>query len=108
MKLSEFVRDAIKQIAEGVQDARNNTMNTTTDVCPIAPEMLKGASITNIDFEISTIVKDVTEKSGEVKSQIWVASGSGNLRNTQENHSIATIKFSVPAAFGTLSKTSDK
>lgn len=107
MKLSEFVRNALNEIADGVIDATEDIAKKTKNH-PIAPAYVEGkltnTNLTNIDFEVSTIVKDLGTKSGEIKSEIWVVGIGGEYEKTTESQNITKIKFSVPVIFSALKK----
>lgn len=107
MKLSEFVRDALNEIADGVMNATDDIAEKTNNH-PVAPAYvhgeLKNTNLTNIDFEVSTIVKDVQNKSGEMKGEIWVVGIGGEYETTKESQNTTKIKFSVPIMFSALKK----
>ena len=110
--LSDFVKDALLDIFNGVKEAQNvlkEETNCELDRNPIAPRFKVGGGGISDDFrevmfEISTIVKDVGKKGGKINGQIYVVGIGGEYEKIKENEKITKIKFSVPVLFSALKK----
>lgn len=129
MELSEFIRKAINDICDGVMDAKEDLSKKTVTnyrkvfigegnykqvpYVIIAPLQRENDIVTNnIDFEISTIVKESKEENvaGEFKggAKIVVMSTDMNIQTNSNNNNIdekiTKIKFSLPVNFSALQK----
>ncbi len=108
MKLKDFIKETLKEIAEGVVEAQNETKDTGAIINPSAfvtgphgDKYFYHSGTRHVeDIEINVAVS-VSEMDGE-KTGIGVVSGfiSGGIGNNTESHNstVSTIKLKIPVA----------
>ena len=108
MKLKDFIKETLKEIAEGVVEAQNETKDTGAIINPSAfvtgphgDKYFYHSGTRHVeDIEINVAVS-VTEVDGE-RSGIGVVAGfiTGGIGNTTESHNstVSTIKLKIPVA----------
>jgi hypothetical protein len=107
MELRQFIRDAMMEIAMGIQQAKVDTK----DLWAVTPAKLNGESVLEksfIEFDIAVTVQEgaSSQKDGKggVKAEISVlgaklgADGSGGVARTETNstQNVSRITFKVP------------
>lgn len=115
MDITEFIKESIKQISDGVYAASIEcsqsgvVVNPTISVgengeyfIPIKPSSVAmQRRVQKIDFDIAVEATETTEKSGQAGVAIHVVSGKGNYTKGQSSSTISRISFSVPICLPT-------
>lgn len=110
MDISEFIKESIKQICNGVIGASlecsqsgvivNPTITVGDNgeyVIPKKPSVVAmQRRVQKIDFDIAVEVIETMEKSGQAGVAIHVVTGKGNYTKGQTNSTISRVNFSIP------------
>lgn len=108
MEIREFVKTALTDIANGVQDAIAE-LETMQSVAVVNPMSLNAGTIPNgyyrdrpvqkVEMSIAVTASDETSKGGKVGLNVVAFSAELNASKTATaNSSVSTITFSVPIA----------
>lgn len=107
MRLSEFVRDALTEIAVGVHQAKSDTI----DIVAIVPGSMNGEVVTEktyVEFDIAVTAADEAKKGGEISANVGSGisvlaaklSASLSAKDTEETSeqrsTVSRIAFKVP------------
>lgn len=115
MDISEFIKETIREVSNGVYQASidcsqlgiivNPTITVGENGEYIIPRKPSSVAmqrrVQKIDFDIAVEVTETTEKSGQAGVAIHVVSGKGNYSKGQTNSTTSRISFSVPICLPT-------
>jgi len=117
MDLKEFVKESIVQIAQGIEDANEELMNSSAMVNPInitansgsaqayartkrpSEQNLGARIVEKVQFDVAVVAE--TGEEGTVGAKLSIASiGIGAKAKTENtNKSESRIKFSIPVVY---------
>ena len=108
MNLSEFVKESLLAIHEGVNSARIATGGVNSHIAPRlaqdpsfkGPRDSSNRPLFSVEFDVAVTVSRSSEISGEAKgSLITVIAGSTEASLSTQNQSATRIKFTVPIEY---------
>jgi hypothetical protein len=88
MELKQFVKNALKDLVDAVEEARNES----------ARDMNLTSSQDNrtVEFDIAVTVEDATNSSGKAGIKVFqIIEGGGNISKELKNSEVSRIKFGV-------------
>ncbi len=107
MELKEFVSKALKEILDGVQEARGTPDGD--GICPdydsfkAEGDMLYSASNNRIAFpirfDVAITVSESSSKEGGASLKVWSVGAGGKAGAENSSVSVSRISFMVPIAF---------
>lgn len=115
MDITDFIKETIKQISDGVYAASiecsqsDVIVNPTISVgengeyfIPRNPSVVNmQRRVQTISFDIAVEASETIEKGGQTGVSIHVVTGKGNFSNHNTNSTISRICFSVPVCLPT-------
>lgn len=115
MDISEFIKETIRQVCDGITWASRDCSQSGVIVNPAISVGENGdffipkkpssiamqRRVQKIDFDIAVEATETTEKSGQAGVAIHVVSGKGNYSKGQTSSTISRISFSVPICLPT-------
>lgn len=115
MDISEFIKETIRQVCDGVYQASIDCSQSGVVVNPTITVGENGEyfiprepssvamqrRVQKIDFDIAVEASETTEKSGQAGVSIHVVSGKGNYAKGQTNSTTSRISFSIPICLPT-------
>ena len=101
MELSEFIKDIVLQIIEGVRIAQENTKETDVLINPDESDVLKPNLQTNyrycsVDFEVA--LTDMERAGGKSGIGVWFGGIGAGAQGASDKQKISAtnIRFSIP------------
>ena len=92
MDVKEFVRETLRQIVEGVREAKSET----ADKCQIAPV---GNQCEKVEFDIAVTVDEEQTKEKGAGVSVWALKAGATGQSTISTNTAHRIKVSVPIDF---------
>jgi len=92
MDVKEFVRETLRQIVEGVREAKNETAHK----CQIAPV---GNQRGKVEFDIAVTVDEEKTKEKGAGVSVWALKAGAIGQSTVSTNTVHRIKFSVSIDF---------
>ena len=92
MDVKEFVKETLRQIVEGVREAKDET----ADKCQIAPV---GNQREKVEFDIAVTVDEEKTKEKGAGVSVWALKAGAIGQSTVSTNTVHRIKFPVPIDF---------
>lgn len=115
MEISEFIKETIRQVCNGVTSAARDCseqgaiVNPSISVgengdyyIPLKPSSVSmQRRVQKIDFDIAVEATENVQKSGQAGVTICVVTGKGNYSTAETNSTISRVSFSIPICLPT-------
>lgn len=106
MDLKEFVKEALTQLAMGVQEAQSGLPHGagTINPCvrpagPLGGELVVGGThVQDVQFDVAVTASERSDIQGDAGVRIAVVNFGGKGGTSTENSSVSRLKFTVPIA----------